>query len=412
MQNRTHSVRVAILTGSVSRQGGGVSEAIVRLSRALQHLPDMEVHVLGLRDAGTDADAEAWGPVPVTAGRLRGPRAFGYSAAYGPLLTALRPDIVHVHGLWMYASVAALRWTAQTGAVCIVSPHGMLDRWALENSALNKRIAGMLYQNRHLHRSACLHAVGDSEYRSIRAFGLCNPVCVIPNGVDAPVVSTYAPAWRAALPADAQILLYLGRLHPKKGLPSLLQAWASAVPPARPWHLVVAGWDDRGHRADLEAQVKALGLSERVHFVGPQFGADKDATFQAAAAFVLPSMSEGLPVAVLEAWSHGLPVLMTPQCNLPEGYETGAALRIEPSPPMIAQQLARLLAMSRSEMRAMGEAGRRLVAERFAWPMLAADMASVYRWLLRHGTPPGCVRLPDIRPLSFANGSGRPRNAG
>jgi poly(glycerol-phosphate) alpha-glucosyltransferase len=397
-------VRIAILTGSVSRQGGGVFEAVARLSRALQCLPGMEVHVLGLRDAGTDADAEAWWPISVTAGRLRGPRTFGYSAAYGRMLTELRPDIIHVHGLWMYASVAALRWAARTGAAYVVSPHGMLDRWALDNSALSKRIAGMLYQDRHLHRSACLHAVGDSEYRSIRAFGLRNPVCVIPNGVDAPMPNVHVPTWRAALPRDAKILLYLGRLHPKKGVPSLLQAWASTVPPTQPWHLVIAGWDDRGHRAELEAQVKLLRLSERVHFVGPQFGTDKDATFQAATAFVLPSMSEGLPVAVLEAWSHGLPVLMTSQCNLPEGYEAGAALRIEPSPPMIAQQLARLLVMSRSDMRAIGEAGRRLVAERFAWPMLAADMACVYRWLLRHGALPGCVRLSDAWPPNAANG--------
>lgn len=385
-------MRVAVLTGPVFHQGGGVSEVVVRLSRALQQLPGLEVHVLGLRDDTADADAATWGSIPVVAGEVRGPRAFGYSAAYLTSLAELRPDIVHVHGLWMYASFAAIHWTERTGIACVVSPHGMLDQWALKNSALKKRIAGALYQRRQLDRSDCLHAVGDSEYRSIRAYGLSNPVCVIPNGVDPPAPGTQAPAWRAALPANAKVLLYLGRLHPKKGLPNLLRAWASAVPKAQPWHLVIAGWDDRGHRAELEASIRALGLCKQVHLVGPQFQRDKDATFQAADAFVLPSMSEGLPVSVLEAWSHGLPVLMTPQCNLPEGFAACAALRIEPNAANIALQLTRLLAMSRSEMRSVGDAGRRLVTERFAWPMLAADMVSVYRWLLQRGPPPACIK--------------------
>lgn len=397
-------IRVAVLTGPVSRAGGGVFEALAGLSKALHALPDMELHVVGVQDAGTAEDLPAWGPVPVTAGAVRGPRAFGFSAGFGQALARLQPDVVHVHGLWMYASVAAQGWAARTGAACVVSPHGMLDAWALANGAWKKRIAGALYQGRHLRGAGCLHALGEGEHQALRAFGLRNPVCVVPNGVALPgPAQDHRPAWRTALPDDARVLLYLGRLHPKKGLPGLLQAWTLAFPPdapatagcTPPWRLVIAGWDDGGHRAELEAVVRDLGIAATVRFIGPQFGADKSATFAAADGFVLPSLSEGLPMAVLEAWSHGLPVLMTPECNLPEGFTAGAALRIGPTPPDTARGLSRLSRMAPGERRGMGARGRALVGERFTWPAVAGEMASVYRWLRQRGPPPGCVRLPD-----------------
>lgn len=393
---RTGPVRVAMLTGSVSREAGGVFEALIGLSKALHALPDMELHVIGLRDMGTDMDLGAWDPVPVTASTIRGPRAFGFSAGFRPALARLRPDVVHVHGLWMYASVIAHGWASRTGAACVVSPHGMLDPWALANSAWKKRIVAALYQDRHLRQAGCLHALGSAEHLAIRALGLGNPVCTIANGVALPDPAPHVPAWRLTLPADARVLLYLGRLHPKKGLRGLLQAWVRAFPPTKrgwPWVLVVAGPDDSAHRAELEALAGHLGILGAIRFIGPQFGADKHAAFASADAFVLPSLSEGLPMAVLEAWSHCLPVLMTPECNLPEGFSAGAALRIGPEPQDTAVQLRRLAQMGAGLHRTMGAAGRTLVAERFTWPALAGEMASVYRWLLDRGPPPACVQI-------------------
>ncbi len=391
-------MKVAFLAGSVSRRGGGVFEAVVGLSRPMHRPPEVDVHVLGLRDGETEADAAAWGTVPVTAAPARGPASFGFSAAFERALAEIRPDIIHVHGLWMYPSVAALRWSARSGAACVVSPHGMLDPWALRNAAWKKRFAAALYETRHLRRAACVHALGDREHDAIRAFGLRNPVCVIPNGVAPAPALRVRPAWRERLAPDARVLLYLGRLHPKKGLANLLQAWAMArrsVPEAAKWHLVVVGWDQGGHRAELEALARTAGIEGSVLFAGPQFGTEKDATFAAADAFVLPSFSEGFPIVVLEAWSHGVPALVTPGCGLAVGHEVGAMLQAEPNPQDIAARLQTLVAMPDPERRVMGEAGRRLVADRFAWPGLAAQMTSVYRWLLGGGPAPNCVRTSE-----------------
>ena len=129
-----------------------------------------------------------------------------------------------------------------------------------------------------------------------------------------------------------------------------------------------------------------------MHFVGPQFGEAKHASYWAADAFVLPSFSEGLPLTVLEAWSCCLPVLMTPQCNLPEGFAASAAIRIAPEVVSIASGLSELLRMNDSERALMGARGYELVKTRFTWPTIAREMLAVYRWVLGQGEKPRCIQ--------------------
>jgi len=271
----------------------------------------------------------------------------------------------------------------------------MLDAWALRNSRWRKRAAHALYEGANLRAAACIHAVCDQEADSIGAHGIDATVCIIPNGVKLPEDRRrVTPVWHVKIPHSSKILLYLGRLHPKKGLVNLLKAWSaiSRQPPAADWHLVIAGWDDGGHEADLKRLAKESGISQRVSFVGPLYGAEKDSALRNAHGSILPSYSEGLPVAVLEAWAYGLPVVMTPQCNLVEGFEVGAALRVEPTTESVTEGLSGLLQLSEPELHLMGVRGRQLVQERFTWERVAREMTAVYKWLLGGGVPPTCVR--------------------
>jgi poly(glycerol-phosphate) alpha-glucosyltransferase len=134
-----------------------------------------------------------------------------------------------------------------------------------------------------------------------------------------------------------------------------------------------------------------FSLQSSVIFFGPAFGDDKKSLLRNADAFILPSFSEGLPMSVLEAWSYKLPVVMTPECNLPEGFAAEAAIRIETGTESIFQGLNSLFSMSASDLQAMGARGRSLVEERFTWKTVAAQMREVYDWMLGGGNVPSSV---------------------
>lgn len=389
-------MKIGMLTASISRNAGGLFWALRSLSESVLDAA-CEIRVFGGADDFSDVDRLTWGPVPLNVQPVIGPRAFGYQWGLGQAVDAYRPDLLHVQGLWMYPSMAAVRWSGGRKPY-LVSPHGMLDPWAVRNSGWKKKIAGLIYEKTHLSGAACIHALCDSEVQAIRTFGLKNPVAVIPNGVSLPASfnASQTPDWNVCLPGGAKVLLFLSRLHPKKGLSNFLDAWALArlrgLPGAAEWQLVIAGWEQDGHQAELAQKVLNLNISSSVHFVGPQYDLAKAASLHRANAFVLPSLSEGLPMAVLEAWSYARPVVMTPHCNLPEGFAARAAIQITPEVESEVVGLGVLFSMSDLERQTMGHRGRELVAQHFTWSHIGTAMTDVYRWVLGQGPRPACVQ--------------------
>ncbi len=390
-------MKVGVLTASISPRAGGLLHALAGLTRALQSGGEA-VEIFAGQEPDGMGEGAGRALLRGSLCRVRGPRSFAYMPDLRVRLDDSGLDLLHTHGLWMYPSVAAEAWRRRTERPTVVAPHGMLDPWALRNSAWKKRLAGLLYEGAHLRRSSCITALCESEYRAIRSHGLRNPVAVIPNGVDLPEEPVQGqPDWAEPLPQGSRVLLFLGRIHPKKGLVNLLHAW-SAVQRRDPtgaesWQLVVAGWDQGGHQAVLEGLAADLGVTRTVHFVGPQFEENRAASLGRADAFVLPSFSEGLPMAVLEAWSYELPVLMTLECNLPEGFVSGAAMELKPEVGSIADGLARCFDLRDEERRTIGRRGRALVESRFTWTAVAEEMRAVYSWLLGLGPCPACIRL-------------------
>src|SRR5260370_22994610 len=154
---------------SLSRKAGGLHEGVRRLAQSMKVAVAGEIHVLGMIDEHTASDVSAWSPVKTQVYPVRGPRAFGYAPRLKKALFALDLDILQLHGLWMYPTVAALAWHRRTGRPFIVHPHGMLDEWAVNNSRWKKRIAGWSYENATLRRAAGNRAPGASQAQSTRA---------------------------------------------------------------------------------------------------------------------------------------------------------------------------------------------------------------------------------------------------
>src|SRR5262245_31190569 len=279
-------MKVGFLVSSVSREAGGLFQSVRGLARAVAST-NASVRVFGIRDEQTAVDLQEWRPLSVETFRPR-LRVWGYSNHLVPAMLDADLDILCVHGLWKYCSVASHRWHRRTGRPYLVHPHGMLDAWALQNARSKKRIAAVLYENQHLREAACLRALSEAEARSIRAYGLRNPVCVIPNGVDLPELSASNAKAHSANP---RTLLYLGRLHPKKNLANLIRAWNEASNSergdSRRWVLVIAGWDQGGYENGL----KRVGPDPSVVFLGPRFGTEKTECYRRCDAFILPSLS-------------------------------------------------------------------------------------------------------------------------
>jgi glycosyltransferase involved in cell wall biosynthesis len=389
-------LEIAFLSPSLSRAAGGIFEIERCLAQGLSQIPDTSVRVYGLEDAFTEQDLKAWAPLVPRAHPVRGIKSFGYSSALRRDFLATDADIAHLHALWTYTSPLVYAWSRRTDAPYLITLNGMLDRWALKNSWLKKRVAALLYENRCLKGAACIHVNTESELASARSFGLKGPFCVIPNGVAIPVSG---PSSDDAIEHEVgrlkgdgkHVLLYLGRLHPKKGLISLLDGIARLKNDYPDWVLVIAGWDQLGHKQELQRRVNELKLERRVRIIGAQYGEDKSICLHFADASILPSLSEGLPMSVLEAWAHAKPVVMTPACNLDVGYAARAAIRVLPEPGSLEAGLRELFEMSPSEREGMGKRGKALVETELSWSIVSQQMRDVYAWLLSGGPRPRSV---------------------
>ncbi len=320
-----------------------------------------------------------------------GPRKFGYSRKLVEALVRADLDVVDCHGLWMYTSYACLSWARKTSRPYVVTPHGMLNDLALKRSSMKKAIASLLYQRRHLKEAGLIRALSAAEAASVRTLKLGIPIAVIPNAVDPPTDAQISALRRN----DSRFrdLLYLGRLDPEKGIETLLCSWEAATKrlgsKAAEWRLVICGWGEERYVSRLRK--RALSLGERVEFRGIVLGAAKDEVLANASGFVLPSLREALPVAVLEAWSYGLPVVMSRECNLPEGFHAGAAVECPLDAEGMTASLCGLVEMSASERTAMGRRGRALVLDRFCWRSVISSLVAAYTWLSAGENVPGCV---------------------
>lgn len=383
----------AHLTWLLSVRGGGIPPVVVSLAGSQRRL-GADTRVLAIRDPRADAIADA-----VTV-RAFGPLALGWAPRLALALKEATPDLVHLHGLFTLPSHAARVWGRRTRRPVVISPHGMLEPWALAHSAWKKRVFRWAIEDDNLRRAACVHALCVTEASNMRALGVTTPIAIVPNGVDPPqdqakgLASTFER--RHPRTAGRHRLLFLGRIHPKKGLLNLITAWAAArkgAPEAASrWILVIAGPDQLGHRAEVTRRVRECLLERDVLFTGPLYGDAKEEALAAASAFILPSFSEGFSIAVLEAMSRQVPVLVTRQCNL-DVEAFGGGILSDPTPDSLSRQLLTLFDLSDGERREMGVRASREVERRYTWRRIAADMMAVYGWVLGGNSAPASVKI-------------------
>ncbi|WEK02079.1 MAG: glycosyltransferase [Candidatus Sphingomonas phytovorans] len=379
-------LNLGILTTSLSSEAGGLFES-VRFPANLMRERGHSVSVYGVTDPALTMARDAWEVSHFRAFPSIGPKRFGFAPGLSRELNTNPYDALHLHGLWNHTSIAARSWNRKNSGALVISPHGMLDPWAQRNSQIKKRVAKWAFENANLRSAGVLRALCWAEADAIEALGLGVPIAVIPNGISLPAAD-YVPT--EPVDVTRKRLLFLGRIHPKKGIAELIEAWAIAAaksPTIRnDWVLQIAGWDDGDHLQHLVRLAREREL-DNVEFSGPLFGSAKQDAYANCDAFILPSYSEGMPMTVLEAWAHRKPVLMTHACNIPEGFVAGGAYRIETSPQTLALALAYHLDQP-SALAETGERGRRLVEERFTWERIVDQHIGLFTWLSGRGPRP------------------------
>lgn len=381
-------IKVACLTAALGPEAGGLYYSVPALSRAVSAARDVGVRVFSMGSVTSEIESH-WNSLELEVFPVRSPASYRFAPSLVRALGDYRPAILHIHGLWTYHSLAATQIQKQYQTPMMVSPRGMLDPWALQRSRWKKRILWSFIEKRFLQRCGCIHALCLSEARAIRKAGLTQPIAVIPNGVDVPQDEDLDSP---EMNRKERRVLFLGRIHPKKGIASLIEGWARFLD-SNPelqehWKLIIAGWDDGGHLASYRRLAENTGFAHTITWLGATYGGAKVDLIRSADWFILPSLSEGLPMAVLEAWSYGLPTLMTEECNLPIGFAEAISIKIESSAHSIASQLEVISQIPESQRREMGAKARRLVEEDFTWRTQGERLGEVYRWMVDGGTQP------------------------
>ena len=250
----------------------------------------------------------------------------------------------------------------------------MLSVEARQVSRWKKALAWRIYQRRDLAVARALHATSKAEASDLRAFGLLQPIAIVPNGVELPSEQS-----EPAKTNGVRTALFLSRLHPIKGLRDLINAWEQLRPQG--WEVVIAGPDENNHRGEMEELVASKNLHREFRFVGSVDDKDKMQLYRAAELFILPSHSESFGQSVAEALSAGVPVITT--CATPwqqiETFRCG--WWIDPGVEPLTVALREATKRSPADLQEMGQRGRKLIAECFTWKASAEKMMEVFRWL-------------------------------
>jgi len=391
-RGKISSVRAVQILASLAVESAGPSYSVPRLAESLAEL-GVESEILCVGPASERrranvlqrnfAPSMTWMPIvnrALPSTTLR--RAIDLEASHG--------SIIHGHGLWLMPNVYPGWAAVRHKSPLLVAPRGMLGAAALQYSRWRKRAFWTMLQRSAVAQASCMHATSVSEMEEIRAAGLSMPVAIIPNGIDLP--EKWGPDADHEDKDRPRTILQLGRLHPKKGIDVLIDAWSRLEPSHPDWQLRIVGPSEGAYGGELKRQVSRLGLS-RVSFEGPLHGDEKNAAYRNADLFVLATENENFGLVVAEALASGTPVIVTQGAPWSGIVENQCGWWIDHGLDPLTKALRSALGTSREVLGEMGSRGRDWMRRDYSWQRAASDMAAVYRWCKGLAARPECVVL-------------------
>lgn len=363
----------------------GPTHVVVNLAECLARLGS-EVSVYHLHYDGIEPLRPAPGLVESRGFPVTFSWRWGYSRSLGKAVrqSVADFDIVHIHSVWMYPTVAASRACLKRGVPYVLRPAGSFRPEAFLGNQTLKRIYYMLFEKSHLDNAACVHAVSAVEAEELGALNIRAPICVIPNGVNLldfdHLPSPEEARLRLGLQPEDKVILYLGRLHPIKGLDLLTASFAQVLHRLPGAKLLIAGPTAptvAGYVREVIKMVKYQGIERHTILTGELRGEEKWAAYRAADVFVLPSRSENFGIVVAEAMACGVPVVVSRETPWQDVETYNAGRWVELDPNEIAKSIIEILEKPMLARR-MGKNSCALVREKYTWDRIAKRMLQVY----------------------------------
>lgn len=292
------------------------------------------------------------------------------------LFHELKPDVVHINCCWTPDCAMVQRMAQAMGFKVVLSPHGMLEPWIIRRHYWTRKFPALkLYQQKAVEKADCLLATAESERDNLLRLGYNHRVKVVRLGIDAEGIAV-KKSWE-----KTRQILFLSRVHPKKGINFLVEAAAALRGELRGYKIMVAGEGEPDYVASLRQRIAGLGLQDVVELVGGVYGEEKWRLFQTSDFFVLPTHSENFGLAIAEALASGTPVLTTvgaPWEDL-NRFHAGAWIPIGTQP--LVEALRRFLTLSDEALEDMGKQGRKLIEEKYSAQAMAEQMMEIYKSL-------------------------------
>ncbi|MCC5637241.1 glycosyltransferase [Nostoc sp. CHAB 5844] len=380
---------------SVASVRGGPSQAVQEIVKELGNF-NVDAEIVTTNDNGVDlldvplCQLIEYKEVPVQffprfSPQIHSIREFAFSSKFTTWLwqNVSKYDLLHIHAIFSYTSTAAMAIARLKGVPYIVRPLGQLCEWSLQQSARKKQIYLDLIERANLQHSQAIHFTSELEQQETNRLNLGVPGFVLPHGL---LIPPAIPNVRISLrqhlnlPLDQPIILFLSRLHPKKGLEYLIPALGKLN--HHRFTFVVVGSGSSEYKDELESLVDSAGIGDRTHFAGFLEGESKNLFLQGSDLFVLTSHSENFGVAVLEALAAGLPVIVTPGVALASVVEQHKLGYVTPQNVLeIANAIDDCLNYPLLAKQ-MGDRARQFILDKYTWEKITCQMIQIYTKIL------------------------------
>ncbi|MGK0386966.1 MAG: glycosyltransferase involved in cell wall biosynthesis [Patiriisocius sp.] len=377
-------MKITHVITSISRKSGGTSTFLKDLLNALAEAVANTLVCYYAEDALDVSQKISIKNIP-----LEKKSFSAYTKNFKNVFDAIDTEVFHGNGLWDFPIHSMASYARKKNRPYIISPHGMLEPWSLTQSKLKKEIALKLYQQKDLRLASCIHATAPSELDNIRALGYENPIAIIPNGINLKEFPHYEKQI-----ATKRKVLFLSRIHAKKGIELLVRAWQELDPVVtKDWEVEIVGNGDKQYIKSLNTLINSLKLENTITISEPVFGDAKLQKYQSASLFVLPTYSENFGIVVAEALASKVPVITTKGTPWKElnAYHCGKWIEIGKDPLKAALQM--MLSKSQEELTEMGDNGRKLIEDKYSMVAVAQQMFELYEWLLTKKNKPKFVDI-------------------